>query len=66
MYLQSIFGPRFFFPMRKNTNIHRYYHTKAEIIKINKEFENVRTRKIHLRKNIMKLKYLKYLIINII
>ena len=41
MYLQSVFGPRYFFPFKKTRNAHRYYYTKKEILEINKEYENV-------------------------
>ena len=41
MYFQSIFGPRFFFPVKPSGNSHRYYYTKEEITNINKEYENV-------------------------
>ena len=41
MYFQSVFGPRFFFPVKSSGSIHRYYYTKEEIINFNKDYENV-------------------------
>jgi len=41
MYLQSIIGPRYFFPFKKIRYSHRYYYTKKEILEINKDYENV-------------------------
>lgn len=41
MYLQTIFGPRFLFPIKTNSNSHKYYYKKEEILQINKEYEFV-------------------------
>jgi len=41
MYLQSIFGPRFFFPLKSNSDAHKYYYKKEEILQINKDYEFV-------------------------
>jgi len=46
MYLQSIFGPRFFFPFKKSIIGHKYYHSKEEILEINKDYEFVYKQKL--------------------